>query len=91
MPTNSLVSLRKQMIFAVIPFLNLQAAYQIKKLIKLIVLLIVIYIADLVVSLFVPVPYSLLIDVAIYLILVIHYMRKWTIEWNNKVSTLFPN
>jgi hypothetical protein len=75
------------MIYSVIPFLNLWAAHRIKKLVKFVVLLIVISVINLAVSFFIPFPYSLPIGIEIYVIIVNHYMKKWTIECNNKVSS----
>jgi hypothetical protein len=79
------VSVREQNAYTVIPFANLWAAHRIKKLMKFVLLLIIIFVINLAVGFLVPFPFSIPILVAIYLIIAIHYMKKWTIEWNNKV------
>lgn len=85
------VPLRGQMIFSVIPILNLWAAYRIRKLRWFVLLLIGIWAITFAISFLIPFPFSSVIDIAIYAILVIYYMKKWTIEWNGKVSSGSPD
>jgi hypothetical protein len=80
------VPLREQVIFSVIPILNLWAAYRIRKLRKFVLLLIAIFAITIVDSFLIPFPFSLVVDIAIYAVVVIYCMKKWTIEWNGKVS-----
>jgi hypothetical protein len=81
------VSVREQIAYTVIPFVNLWAAHRIKKLINFVVLLIIIFAINFAVGFLIPFPFSIPIGIAIYLIMAIHYMKKWTMEWNNKVSS----
>ena len=81
------VSVLEQIACTVIPFVNLWAAHRIKKLTKFVLLLILIFVINLAVGFLVPFPFSIPILIAIYLIIAIYYMKKWTIEWNNKVSS----
>jgi hypothetical protein len=73
-------------IFSVIPILNLWAAYRIRKLRKFVLFLIAIFAITIVDSFLIPFPFSLVVDIAIYAVVVIYCMKKWTIEWNGKVS-----
>jgi hypothetical protein len=70
----------------VIPFLNLWAAYRIEKLIFFVLLLIGITVINFGVAFVILFPFSIAAFIAVYVILVIYFMRKWTIEWNGKVS-----
>jgi hypothetical protein len=77
-----------QMLFAVIPFVNFWAAYRIRKLRRFLLLWIILQLGvNLLISLFIPPPYSILFYLAIYIPVVIHYMRKWSVEWNNKIDS----
>ena len=84
--SHSRVSLRDQTIFSVIPFLNLWAAYRIEKLLWFVLVLIGISVINFGVTFVILFPFSIAVYIAIYVILVIYFMRKWTIEWNGKVS-----
>jgi len=84
--SHSRVSLRDQTIFSVIPFLNLWAAYRNEKLIFFVLLLIGITVINFGVAFVILFPFSIAAFIAVYAILVIYFMRKWTIEWNSKVS-----
>ena len=84
--SHSWVSLRDQTIFSVIPFLNLWAAYRIEKLLWFVLVLIGISVINFGVTFVILFPFSIAVYIAIYVILVIYFMRKWTIEWNGKVS-----
>ena len=74
------------MIFSVIPFLNMWAAYRIEKLLWFVLVLIGISVINFGVTFVILFPFSIAVYIAIYVILVIYFMRKWTIEWNGKVS-----
>ena len=84
--SHSWVSLRDQMIFSVIPFLNLSAAYRIEKLLWFVLVLIGISVINFGVTFVILFPFSIAVYIAIYVILVIYFMRKWTIEWNGRVT-----
>jgi hypothetical protein len=81
------VPFREQMVYSVIPFLNLWAAYRIRRLRIFVLLLIVITIINFAVGFVIPFPYSLPVQIAIYIALVYLYMKRWTLNWNNKFSS----
>jgi hypothetical protein len=74
------------MIFSIIPFLNLWAAYRIEKLLWFVIVLIGISVINFGVTFVILFPFSIAVYIAIYVILVIYFMRKWTIEWNGRVT-----
>lgn len=84
------VPIREQMIYSVIPILNLWAAYRIKKLRMFVFLLIVIFVINIAVAFIIPFPYSLPVEIAIYVAIVYRYMKRWTVDWNNKFSSSSP-
>lgn len=85
---NKAVSVRWQMLFAVIPFVKFSAAYRIKKLRKFLLLWIVLeFGVSVLVSLLIPFPFSLVVILVIEIPIEIYYMRKWSIERNNKVRS----
>jgi hypothetical protein len=77
------VNVRQQCIFAFIPLLNIWAFSRIKKIRKWLLLSLALVGLSLVVNLFVPFPFSVVIDWAISIPVTIHYMRKWSIQWND--------
>lgn len=80
------VSVRWQCIFAFIPILNLWAAYRIRKLRRFLLLYLILTAVNIVISLFVPFPYSLAIFWAVDIPVLIHYMRKWSVRWNDTLE-----
>jgi hypothetical protein len=74
------VSVGWQMLFSIIPIVNLWAAYRIEKL--LLALLIFIP-TNLVIGFLIPFPFSLPIVVIIHVLI----MRKWSKDWNKAIDT----
>ena len=86
---SKIISVREQMVFSVIPILNLWAAYRIGRLRRFLLILLLIWVVNIPVSFLVPFPFSIPVKLLVYVILVIHYLKKWTVRWNNK-TTLAP-
>jgi hypothetical protein len=86
---SKIISVREQMVFSVIPILNLWAAYRIGKLRRFLLILLLIWVVNVPVSFLVPFPFSIPVKLLVYAILVILYLKKWTVQWNNK-TTLAP-
>jgi hypothetical protein len=86
---SKIISVREQMVFSVIPILNLWAAYRIEKLRRFLLILLLIWVINIPVSFLVPFPFSIPVKLLVYAILVILYLKKWTVQWNNK-TTLAP-
>jgi hypothetical protein len=91
--SNKAVSVPAQiLISALIPFAGFWAAYRIKKLRMFVVLFIAliafnIFIGNNIIGVLIPFPFSLPVILAVNMALIIYYIRKWSIEWNNKVSS----
>ena len=85
------VSLKTQLILAVIPSFISQiiAFYRIKKLVHGIVIEIVIFFIDLVVSSIISWPVGTMIALPITVVIPVYYVRKWTLEFNTKPRGLF--
>ncbi|MBD0359380.1 MAG: hypothetical protein ICV56_01525 [Nitrososphaeraceae archaeon] len=88
-PNKKSVSVRWQMLFAVIPFVNFWAAYRIKKLRKFLLIWIGLFGLSLLISILVPFPFSTVITLVIEIPILIYYIRKWSIEWNNKMESKY--
>lgn len=86
---SKIISVREQMVFSVIPILNLWAAYRIEKLRRFLLILLLIWVINIPVSFLVPFPFSIPVKLLVYAILVILYLKKWTVQWNSK-TTLAP-
>ena len=85
---DSKVSVGWQTIFVLIPIVNLWAAYRIEKLRKYLLIFIPLGIGvSLVGSFFIPFPYSIPINYAIIFAIQIHFIRKWSIQWNEKLAS----
>ena len=82
---NKAVSVRWQMLFAVIPFVYFWAAYRIKKLRKFLLIWIGLIGLSFLIDFLVPFPFSTVISLVIEIPILIYYIRKWSIEWNNKI------
>lgn len=81
------MSVKWQMVYAPIPFLNLWASYRIGKLRKFLLLFLALVIGgNFVIGFLVPPFGNLLIFIIIYIPLTLHYMRKWSIQWNKKLN-----
>ena len=81
----SKVNIDWQSVFAIIPFVNLYAAYRIQKLRKFLLIFIPFTLAlNFGVAIFIPYPYSWPIAAAILIPVEIYYMRKWSRQWNEK-------
>lgn len=76
------VSLNRQMIYCLIPFLDLYAAYKVKKLRLYLLIVIPIGIA---LSLLLGddlTTHSFLIEIAVSIGLALYLIRRWSIKWN---------
>jgi hypothetical protein len=83
----SKVNVKWQSLFAAIPLANLWAAYKIERLRKFLLIFIPVWIAvSLVVSVFVPFPYSLIPYYIIVIPIEIYFIRKWSIQWNQQFN-----
>ena len=81
----SKVDIHRQIIYSVIPIVNLLASLRIKKLRKFLLLLTVIFIGlNFLVGLFIDWPLNIIPFLIIYTLSVTYYMRKWSIQWNNQ-------
>ena len=86
---NKTISVREQAVFSVIPIFNLWAAYRIGKLRRFLLILLLVWVINIPVSFLVPFPFSIPVKLLVYAIVVIHYLKKWTVQWNGK-TTLDP-
>ena len=79
------VSITRQTIYAIIPILDLYAAYKIEKLIKFVVIILGL---DIVVGLgfviLLPFPYSWIAPEFILVPLAVYLIRKWSRKWNEQ-------
>jgi len=80
------VSVRWQCVFAFLPIINLWAAYRIRKLRRFLLLSLILTGINIIISLFIPFPYSLPISWAVDIPVRIHYMRKWSTRWNDSLK-----
>jgi hypothetical protein len=83
---NRIISVREQMIFSVIPILNLWATYRIGKLRRFLLTLLLIWVINIPVSFLVPFPFSIPVKLLVYAIVVTYYVKKWTVQWNSKTT-----
>ena len=74
---NSKVSVEWQMLFAVIPIVNLWVSYRVDKLRKALIIFIL---ANLIFRFIADYPFSLLY----VMIIEIYFIRRWTIQWNER-------
>ena len=87
-PNKKSVSVRWQMLFAVIPFVNFWAAYRIKKLRKFSYIWIGLFGLN-ILGILVPYPFTTVITLGIEIQILIYFIRKWSIEWNNKMDSKY--
>jgi hypothetical protein len=80
------LSVREQMVFSVVPIMNLWASYRIGKLRRFLLTLLLIWIINIPVSFLVPLPFSIPVKLLVYAIVVIYYVKKWTMQWNSKTT-----
>ncbi len=85
------VSLRIQLILALIPSFVSQmiAFYRIKKLVYGIIIEIAIFVIDLVISSIISWPASMIFALPITVGIPVYYVRKWTLEFNQRPRGLF--
>jgi hypothetical protein len=75
-----------QTVFAIIPFVNLWAAYRIKKLRMFLFIEILFTVLGVVVQLFIPPPFAFIVYGIPITIITMIILRKWSIKWNEKIS-----
>lgn len=85
------VSFRSQMILALIPSFISQiiAFYRIKKLVSGIIIEVVVFFIDLVISSIISWPIGTIIALPIAVGVPVYYIRKWTLEFNQTPRGMF--
>ena len=85
MPTDGPVKINHYTIFAIIPFLDLYAAYQIKKF-RLYFLISWIggWGLSTLIQMLLPFPYGLIGGIAAEIIISVYLLRRWAKQWNNQ-------
>ena len=80
------VSLKRQTIYALIPFLDLYAAYKIEKFRRFFVIILAtsLPLSLAIRALILPFPYNFAIEIPIELAVAVYLIRKWSKEWNAK-------
>ena len=78
------VSIGWQTAFMFIPYVWIFAFYRIEKLRMGIVLLLIAFGISLTFQMFLPFPYGFVVALAVSIGLPVHFIRKWSREWNNK-------
>ena len=73
------ISVGWQMVFSIIPFVWVWAAYRIEKLRKALVIFVLSAIA---IGFFIPFPFSIPLVLGIH----IYFMRRWSIGWNEQLN-----
>jgi hypothetical protein len=87
-PTKA-VSVPIQILISVlVPFAAFWATYRVKKLRLYVLFILALFGISFPISWLIPFPFSLFVIVAIGIGVTIYYIRKWSIEWNNKISSL---
>ena len=82
-PNKKSVSVRWQMLFAVIPFVYFWAAYRIKKLRKFLLIWIGLIGLSFLIDFLVPFPFSTIISLVIEILILVYYIRKWRVNIRN--------
>ena len=81
------VSIRRQTVYALLPFLDLYAAYKIQKFRWYFVIIFTIGIAlSVVLNHLLPFPYNLAVEIPIELVVSVYLIRRWSKEWNKSFS-----
>ena len=84
------VSIKRQTIYAIIPILDLYAAYKIEKFRLYFVIMLGISLgvefALRTVLLFIPFPYSTIISEAVYIPIAVYLIRRWSTKWNGEID-----
>ncbi|HJU12865.1 MAG TPA: hypothetical protein VJ792_00215 [Candidatus Nitrosotalea sp.] len=85
------VSLRTQMVLAVIPSFVSQiiAFYRIRKLAYGIIIEVAVFFIDMVIQLVISWPAGMMIALPLTVGIPVYYVRKWTLEYNGKPQGLF--
>lgn len=73
------VSVGWQMVFSILPFVWLWAAYRVERLRKALVIFVLSAIA---IGFFIPFPLSIPLVLGIH----IYFMRRWSIRWNEQIK-----
>jgi len=86
---NESVSIKRQTIYAIIPILDLYAAYKIEKLIKYLVIILGLGIVmELGFKILLPFPYSWIASEGVLVSIAIYLIRKWSRKWNEQFPQL---
>ena len=85
------VSLRTQLVLAVIPSFVSQiiAFYRIRKLAYGIIIEVAVFFIDLVIQMVISWPAGMIISLPITVGIPVYYIRRWTLEFNQKPRGLF--
>ena len=87
-PKLKTVSVPVQILISVlVPFAAFWATYRVKKLRLYILFILALFGISFPISWLIPFPFSLFVIVAIGIGVTIYYIRKWSIEWNNNISS----
>ena len=97
------VSIKRQTVYALVPFLDLYAAYKIEKLILYLIIMIGITLASFIFEIVFPVPhidkatletiassYIVIVTQVLTIPLAVYLIRKWSKKWNAKLKTIQP-
>jgi hypothetical protein len=82
------VNVNWQTLFCIIPYVWIWAFYRIEKLRMGIVIAVGAGLASVALGMLIPFPYGLLGNLVISIVIPIYFIRKWSIEWNDRVSKI---
>ncbi len=81
------VSIKRQTVYALIPILDLYAAYKIEKFRWYFVIVLAVGISvSTAFRLLIPFPYGLAIEIPVELAVSVYLIRRWSKEWNAKLQ-----
>ncbi|MEX0656692.1 MAG: hypothetical protein WD154_04005 [Nitrosopumilaceae archaeon] len=97
------VSIKRQTIYALVPFLDLYAAYKIEKLILYLIIMVGIALASFIFEIVFPIQhidritletfassYIIIVTQVLTIPLAVYLIRKWSKKWNEKLKTTQP-
>ena len=82
------VNVNVQTLFCFLPYVWIYAFYRIEKLRLGLIVMLITTASSIVFQIILPFPYGLVVALAIYIILPVPIIRKWSNEWNKKFSDL---
>lgn len=97
------VSIKRQTVYALVPFLDLYAAYKIEKLILYLIIMVGIALASFIFEIVFSIPhidritletfassYIIIVTQVLTIPLTVYLIRKWSKKWNEKLKTTQP-